>query len=380
MAKQIIRKTARSIIVTLNILAGLCFLFSCYGNSIFNGKFWFLGLLSSAGFYLLIINLLFLVFWLFIKPVRSLFSFIVLIICWSPIKEIFPLHVKNEFLFNKKNSIIRVMSWNVELFNILEYKSHPEKKVQMFELINQINPDVVCFQEMVAGDSLSKCINNIAEFPNKIGLKNFYYSFNPMFDFDTKHHFGIIIFSKYPIIKKETVTLNPYNYNSTFQYIDIVKNNDTFRVVNIHLQTLRLSEHNRIYLNHPSMSDENDIIESKNILSKYKIGIVNRHMQSDFIKKNLSESPYPVILCGDFNDVPNSYAYNTIGEGMLNAFTEKGFGVGATFDGISPALRIDNIFVDKHFEVLQYKRIEKKLSDHFPIISDLLYHQKIAEN
>ena len=87
----------------------------------------------------------------------------------------------------------------------------------------------------------------------------------------------------------------------------------------------------------------------------------------------MNQSPYPVIVCGDFNDVPNSYAYTTIGKNLQNGFAEKGFGIGNTYDGISPTLRIDNIFADKKFDVVQFERFKKKLSDHFPIAADLLY-------
>ena len=85
----------------------------------------------------------------------------------------------------------------------------------------------------------------------------------------------------------------------------------------------------------------------------------------------MNESPYKVILCGDFNDVPNSYAYNTIGKGLKNAYAEKGTGIGRTFSSISPTLRIDNIFIDNKLMVEQFVRVKKKLSDHFPIIADI---------
>ena len=85
----------------------------------------------------------------------------------------------------------------------------------------------------------------------------------------------------------------------------------------------------------------------------------------------MDESKYPIILCGDFNDVPNSYAYNTIGKNMQNAFVEAGYGIGSTFSGILPILRIDQIFYSNQFDVKQFTRIPKKLSDHFPIIADL---------
>jgi endonuclease/exonuclease/phosphatase family metal-dependent hydrolase len=78
-----------------------------------------------------------------------------------------------------------------------------------------------------------------------------------------------------------------------------------------------------------------------------------------------------VIVCGDFNDVPNSYAYQTIGENLQNVFAKKGVGIGRTFSFISPTLRIDNIFVADKIEVLQYQRIPKFLSDHYPIMADI---------
>jgi endonuclease/exonuclease/phosphatase family metal-dependent hydrolase len=56
---------------------------------------------------------------------------------------------------------------------------------------------------------------------------------------------------------------------------------------------------------------------------------------------------------------------------MNNAFVEKGRGLGRTFSGISPVLRIDNIFVDETMNVLQYNLVKKKLSDHFPIMADV---------
>ena len=98
---------------------------------------------------------------------------------------------------------------------------------------------------------------------------------------------------------------------------------------------------------------------------------MERQIQADRVKSEIDKSPYPVIVCGDFNDVPNSYAYQTIGSGLQNTFVEKGSGLGTTFTGIAPTLRIDNIFTSKTFTVNQFIRIPVKLSDHYPIIADL---------
>ena len=93
----------------------------------------------------------------------------------------------------------------------------------------------------------------------------------------------------------------------------------------------------------------------------------------------MNHSPYPIILCGDFNDVPVSYAYETIGAGMKNAFVKKGYGISRTFSNISPTLRIDNIFVDQMFSISQFTRVKKLLSDHFPIIADVRFDSNHAK-
>ena len=125
------------------------------------------------------------------------------------------------------------------------------------------------------------------------------------------------------------------------------------------------------YIDNPTIESETDIEKSKNILGKFKRGFLRRKLQADRIKEEIDKSPFPVIVCGDFNDVPNSYAYETIGKNLQNSFEKKGVGLGRTFSGIASSLRIDNIFVDQHYEVNQYVRIAKKLSDHFPIITDI---------
>ena len=376
MAMQFMRKATKTIFISCNALVSVILILGCYGTRINNGDYWFMGLFTLAAFYFLIINVIFLIFWLFIKPSIMLIGIITILICWIPLRQVFQLRTEAAFNYKKNDSSLRVMSWNVEHFDILEHKLHPEKKYEMINLINECKPDIACFQEMVASDNSPTAINYLPDFEKRLEMYEYHFSYNPKLDFDGKHRYGIILFSKYPIIKKETIASNPYSYNSIFQYVDIVKEKDTFRIFNIHLQSLKFSKDNRQYLEDPSIKNGEDLKESKSIINKFKIGFIKRHRQSDWVKREMNKSPYPVIVCGDFNDVPNSFAYNNIGNGMNNAFVEKGSGIGNTFYSISPTLRIDNIFVDKHFDVQQYIRVKKKLSDHYPIITDLLFHKK----
>jgi endonuclease/exonuclease/phosphatase family metal-dependent hydrolase len=374
MALSFRRITKRFFIIS-NIAVALLFLASCYGYLVDPQKFWFISLLALASFYFLLVILGFIFFWLVANPRYTLIGIISLLLAWVPLKHLVKIRISHEFSVKKANNTLRVMSWNVEHFKVAEYKTHPEKKMQMIGLINKYNPDVACFQEMVASDKNPEAINTIEGFVKDLNMPYYYYSYNSKLDFDKDHRFGIIIFSKYPLVNKMTVSYNPNNYNSIFQYVDLAKDGDTFRLFNTHLQSMKFTDENRRYIEDPEVDDEKNIKESISVLRKLKNGLAERKEQTLRLKKEMNESKYPIIVCGDFNDVPNSFAYKTVGKGLKNAFAEKGAGIGRTLSHTSPTLRIDNIFTDPRFLIEQYVRINRKISDHMPIVADLYYNK-----
>ena len=105
-----------------------------------------------------------------------------------------------------------------------------------------------------------------------------------------------------------------------------------------HLQSLRFTPTNLNYIQSPSIKAKRDIEKSKNLLTKFKKGFFKTRVQAENVRAEIEKSPYPVIVCGDFNDVPNSYPYETIGRGLQDAFVKKGSGIGRTFSGISPTI------------------------------------------
>jgi endonuclease/exonuclease/phosphatase family metal-dependent hydrolase len=362
------------------MFVAVLFLMGCYAPWIFTKEIWFVGLLAIAAFYLLILLFLFFIFWLFVKSKWSLLFIVVVFAGWRPITKIVPLRASAEFTLQKQKESVRIMSWNVAQFDILNNKKNPSVHNNMIDLINQYQPDIACFQEMVAGDSVVDLNNSyyrkysfysIADFEDSLHFADEYYSYNWKENYLNSQHFGIIIFSKYPIINRHTITAYPNDYNSIFQYVDIVKGADTVRIFNIHLQSLKFSNDNLKYIDNPFVDPAQDIQKSKSIIGKFKTGFLRRQAQADRIKEEIIKSPYPVVVCGDFNDVPNSYAYEKIGNGLQNAFEKKGAGLGRTFSSIAPTLRIDNIFVSPRYQVDQFVQISKKLSDHFPIVTDI---------
>ncbi len=376
MPKSLFRRFTKKFFIVANSIVAVLFLLGCYVRWFNPAGWWFLSILNLGAFYLLVALLCFILFWLFTKPRWSVISIVALLLALQPIRHIIPLRINTaKFEPAKKQGQLRVMSWNVEHFDILEYKTKPEIKMLMLDFVRQYQPDIACFQEMVGSEGNPQAINYVPAMQQQMGFTDNAYCWNPKMDFDNDHHFGIIIFSRFPIINKQTLSFPPHDYNSVIQYADIVKDADTFRVFNLHLQSLKFSKSDRKYIDNPSLKDKNALQESRNIISKLKKGFVKRGRQADNIRAEIENSPYPVIVCGDFNDLPNSYAYCTIGKGLVNTFAENGSGLGRTFSGISPTLRIDNIFIDKKLTVVQTGRIAKKLSDHFPIFADLVMKQ-----
>jgi endonuclease/exonuclease/phosphatase family metal-dependent hydrolase len=381
MPKSIFRRISKKFVIAANSLAAVAFLMGCYGKVFSAYKWWPVSILSLSVFYCLILLLLFLIFWLFIKPGWAFISIITIALAYKPVTRIIPLRLNADFSAEKKQGDIRLMTWNVAQFDVLYNKRSPETRDKMVDLINEYQPDIACFQEMVAGDTLINLntayyrkysFYSVYEFASKLNMPNYFYTYDFRDDFLNHQHFGIMIFSKYPVIKKQTLSFYPYDYNSNFQYIDIVKDTDTIRVFNFHLQSMKFTQGNLSFIENPSIESKQDIEKSKSVVAKFKAAFMKRKIQADHIKAEIDKSPYTVIVCGDMNDVPNSYAYQTIGDNLQNAFEEKGAGLGRTFTGIAPTLRIDNIFMSKTFTVNQYSRVQKKLSDHFPVLADIV--------
>ena len=154
-------------------------------------------------------------------------------------------------------------------------------------------------------------------------------------------------------------------------HADIKMGKDTIRVYTTHLQSVQLGVTDYKKIDEIKGGKDSLVANSKNILSKIKRGFSYRSIQADIIAEVMGDSPHPVIFCADLNDVPNSYAYFTVRGKMQDTFLKKGFGIGRTFSSLSPTLRIDYIFADKHFKINQFRRLVRKLSDHYMIAADV---------
>lgn len=181
--------------------------------------------------------------------------------------------------------------------------------------------------------------------------------------------FGLATFSKYPILRRGVIMFE--NSPNSCIYTDIKKENDTIRVYNIHLQSIKLNKHDYSLMDSLFSFNSERLGEMKQISASLKDAFIKRSDQVRSIVHHMSESPYPIILCGDFNDTPVSYSYHQILGDKKDAFREAGIGMSRTYRGKLPSYRIDYIMYSGNLSAKSYRTGKIHLSDHYPVISQL---------
>jgi endonuclease/exonuclease/phosphatase family metal-dependent hydrolase len=365
-----LRRFTKGFFIFSNIATIIFFELACLAPFLHPQKWWFISFLGLAFPFLLIAIILFLLLWLFFrKPKYAVFSALALLLGFKSIGVFFAFNNVRSFSYLKEPHTLRIASWNVARF--IEMKRNNNKgsqtRLKMMELIRQQNADVICLQEFFHSldSAWYQNLNYIRD-----NLNYPYWVFSHDVDGDV-HYTGSIIFSRYPIIDSGMIRFPRPSLPEALIHADIKLNNDTIRVYTTHLQSLQFGKKDYERIGNIESVEDSLLSNSKTILSKIKKGLVNRSIQADLINEVLGDSPYPVLFCADLNDVPDSYSYFTVRNGMQDAFLKKGFGIGRTFSAISPTLRIDYIFADKNFEIKQFNRLVKSYSDHYMILSDV---------
>ena len=367
---SLVRKISKNILLSANIAVVLLFIFSafCY---IFDPEEWpWLAITGIAFPFFLLANLLFVGWWMLVKKKLALISTAAILICGGAITNFFSFGNLHAFDANKPATSVRIATWNVARFIELIKNNNKgsQTRIKMLEQIKKENADILCLQEFTTSTNPG-WYDNIAEFKENLGYPYYYYSHD--WDGDRLYN-GTIILSKLPIIDSGMMRYPRPTLPEALMYADIVKNGKIFRVYSTHLQSNRFKKEDISKIQ--ELKKGNNIIDNFfQIFKKLEVAYEHRAIQTKAAKTAMSSSPHPTILCGDLNDIPNSFTYNELKGQMNDAFLQKSFGIGRTFNSLSPTLRIDYIFMDsKAFEPLQFKRIVNNYSDHYMLVADFL--------
>jgi endonuclease/exonuclease/phosphatase family metal-dependent hydrolase len=295
---------------------------------------------------LLVLNFGFIVYWFIQFKRQILLSIFVLLLGITFVSKFYKL---NNEPIDREKSDLKIMSYNVRLFNLYKWIDRENVSEKISEFIKNENPDVICFQEFS---------NN-----NEIDFSKYPYNYKNITGKNTK--LGQAIYSKHKIINKGIIEVK--NTNNQTLFVDILIKNDTIRLYNIHLESIKITpDVHEIDENVNSISEE----KSKRILKRISKSFKIQQEQAEKIKIHELSSPFSTILCGDLNNSAYSFAYRLIVGNHNDAFIENGKGLGYTYNFKYYPARIDFIFVENNFIVKDFKTHNNFFhSDHFPITS-----------
>ncbi|MGO3238283.1 MAG: endonuclease/exonuclease/phosphatase family protein [Psychroflexus halocasei] len=290
---------------------------------------------------LIIINLIFIIFWL-VKLKKQMILSIIAILCGFLYFDSIYKFGSNT-LMDEEGSL-DIMSYNVRLFDKYNWTGEKEITSKIKKFIELKNPDIVTFQDYYISDTTK--------------LEG--YEYNYIVPSKKKGKHGLAIFSKKEIINRKNLRFENTSNNGI--YVDILHGKDTIRLFGIHLESLKIDPDVR------ELQSENQ----KKLISRIGKSFVKQQSQAEIIANEIANSPHPVVVSADLNNSPVSYVSKSImSDRLQDNFSKAGNGFGRTFVFDFIPIRIDVIFSDLQFKVIDFHTYDVKYSDHYPIQSKI---------
>lgn len=339
----------------LNLILVITTFFSYLSPYVNPGTFWFISFLGIAYPWFLLFNILFVVYWLARKLRFFWYSLGCILLGWTHLIGFVGFHV---FSGDPDEHSIRVLTYNMRILSTGSKDLDQNVYDNTRDFFKKTGADVLCIQEF-------KMLNKVAfEMLKKYRIGDVY----PYLYKEDK--IAVMILSRYPIVGKGNLKLQEWGNGCLFA--DIRKNGKTVRVYCMHLHSNRVTETANQVMSEGDFKEEHTWFQVRHILAKVKNGAAIRALQAEKVAAHIAASPYPVIVCGDMNETPQSYVYHLISHNLNDAFKEKAFGLGSTFAGSIPALRIDYILTDPRLQIRNHRILKSvKFSDHYPVVSDI---------
>ena len=342
----------------INLLFVILLLFTYLAAYVSPATFSLPAFLALGYPFLVLINVFWCGFWLYRRSRAVYGSFLAILIgCFN---------IPYVFGFNSGEApkdALRLMSYNVRYFNVTAANKENWIKDQdkILAYIAKEKPNFLFGQEFSGKGAAStqRATEKLAE----MGLSH-------------AHRGGgssLAIYSRYPLKNKGSINFEG-SFNGAIHADVELPNKRVIRLYSVHLQSTRLGKDANEVLKKDNLTSINKKETQEKyyrIESKLSSAFAMRAAQAQVVAEHIALSPYPVIVCGDFNDTPLSYSYRLMSRGLKDSFVENGFGVGATYAGRLPGLRIDYILVGKDFDVYTHKVQRQAISDHYAVLSDV---------
>ncbi len=347
---------------TITVFSLLGLVLSYLSPFVHPNTIWFIPFFGLAYPIIISFNLILLIIWAFAK---SKWFFVVLIFILLGGGLHFRMYSTPIGKITEKNeNSIKLLSYNVQNFDIYNagFNKDFSNRDSIFAYLGREQADIICFQEFYSQDDKAK-------FPTKDTLHKIlsaaFFHDRMSFNKNYKNYWGVSLYSKFPMITRGHINFDDSvrTTNNFCIFADIVKNKDTVRIYNTHFQSIKFQEDDYKLFGDSHYTGK----EKSNVIKMFKrlhIAYQKRADQALKVFKHMEQAPYPVILCGDFNDTPFSYTYNIFYSKFIDAFRNSSQGLGVTYAGKVPAGRIDYIFHSKSIQSSQFYIQKEIFSDH----------------
>jgi endonuclease/exonuclease/phosphatase family metal-dependent hydrolase len=364
------RRLTKYIFILLNSGAALAFGLVCLAPYLPPEQWWPVSLLALGFGFIVVTLIAFIFFWLVFRPRFILISLVPLLLGWKAISTFFAFSTPRRFNYEKKEGSLRVVHWNVGRF--VEWKRNnnagSKTRMKMMDLLKEQNADVLCLQEFFTSKD-PEYYDNLGYVLRELGYPYHYFSWD---NDGYLQWVGQAIFSRYPIVDSGMIRYPAPAMPESLLHADVAFGGDTLRLYTTHLQSVQFQADDFRRIRRIKETEGPIVEDSKSLFVKLKRGVVRRAIQARVVREVVAESPHPFLLTGDFNDVPNSYAYHTIrGKRLQDAFLQTGFGVGRTYTDIAPTLRIDYILATPEIRIRQFNRVIRNFNDHYLLVTDV---------
>lgn len=332
----------------LLVIASLLALLTSHANPTY---LWPLAFLGLAAPFLLFFHLLFLVFWLVRKDRYLFFSLGTLILSWTVIQGLFGIHGPAE----EGKQALRLATFNAHML-----RGQDGGEVDLEVLTREIRdwaPEVLAMQEFPQRPDARAAAIALLE---NMGLDHY-----------TPHPEGrgsLMVFSKYPL---KTTDYQSENRVNGYQLVEIQGPETAWTLMNVHLNSNYVTGLANELADKGDLREKETWVNLRQMLARYRRAAIRRSDQARRIQKIVATHTGPLVVCGDFNDTARSFTYRTIKGPLRDAFLSAGSGLGATYAGNIPGLRIDYILVDPALQVYDCRRAPRTYSDHYPLIAEI---------
>lgn len=348
-----LRRFAYSILLSLNVAVGIGYLFCAYSSYVCPVLHPYLACAGLSFPLWGVLNALFVVFWLFVNWKCALLPVFVFAMGWESMQAYLPLNVKKSL---HGGDTIKVLTYNVEGFGD---KSSDDGR-SILSYLKGCGADIICLQEFTTHRTVS-------EKEIKQALASYPYGQVV----HTRGGDGLACYSRFPILSASLV-----GYSSLFNGSAIFRlqmGTDTLVLVNNHLESNKLTSKDKGMYREILTAPREEVVKSggKHLLRKLGRAVAIRAVQADSVADAIrrNRTRY-MVVCGDINDSPVSYAHRVIGRGLTDAYREAGFGPGFSYNRNHLYFRIDHLFVSNDFRVVKCE-VDRSIraSDHYPLWS-----------